>query len=48
MYNQDKKYTKTRNAEQLEIKTFKENGIITKNSPSYNRRNNIKSKKLML
>jgi hypothetical protein len=48
MYNQDRKYIKTKNAEQLDIRTFSEKGIITKNSPSYNKRNNIKSKKLIL
>lgn len=48
MYNQAIKYNKIKKAEQLETKTFNEKGITIKNSPSYNSKNKISNKKLIL
>lgn len=48
MYNQAIKYNKIKKAEQLETKTFNEKGITIKNSPSYNNKNKISNKKLIL
>ena len=42
------KYNKIKKAEQLETKTFNEKGITIKNSPSYNNKNKISNKKLIL